>query len=163
MSSALAVIGFDGSDAAQAAIREAAGILAPRRALVVVVWEAGRAFETATLPVLGFAMPVVSLDIRSAFELDKARYEAAERLAQQGAALAQDAGFEAEGLAVADDITVGDSLVRIAQEQVAAAIVVGTHGHSGLHDLVLGSTSRRVVSRAPCPVVLGGIFQPEPE
>jgi nucleotide-binding universal stress UspA family protein len=32
-------------------------------------------------------------------------------------------------------------------------IVVGTHGHTGLKHLFLGSTAERVVRQAPCPVL----------
>lgn len=58
-----------------------------------------------------------------------------------GANLAESAGFKAEGLAVADDITVERTLVRLADERGAAVIVVGTHGHHALHEVLLGSTA----------------------
>jgi len=148
------IIGFDGSPASERAVREAGALLAPRRALVVVVWETGRAFEVAELPVGALGLPPASLDVRVASEVDQAMYEAAERTAQQGAALARDAGFDAEGLAVADRITVADTLLRLASEHSAQAVVVGTHGHSGLAELLLGSTSRALVQRATCPVVV---------
>ncbi len=32
-------------------------------------------------------------------------------------------------------------------------IVIGTHGHSGLKHLLLGSIAERVVQKAPCPVL----------
>jgi nucleotide-binding universal stress UspA family protein len=125
------VLGYDGSPAAERALREAGALLAPHLALVVVVWEAG-----------------------AAFELMDARYEQARRLAQQGAALACEAGLLAEGLAVADTLTVADTLVRIAGELAAAAVVVGAHGHGVIRELALGSTAKEVLHRAPCPVVV---------
>jgi len=39
-------------------------------------------------------------DIRTAFDVERAAYEAAQRLAEQGAAMARQAGLEADGLAV---------------------------------------------------------------
>ena len=69
------IVGFDGTPAAERALREAAALLAPRPALVVVVWEAGRAFEAATLPVKALETPV-PLDMRTAFEAERAAYEA---------------------------------------------------------------------------------------
>jgi nucleotide-binding universal stress UspA family protein len=154
MRSGPVVIGFDGTPAAQRALRESAALLAPRPALVVLVWEGGRAFEVATLPNRGLEMPPVSVDVRSALEAEEAAYEVAERLAQQGAALASQLGYQAEGMAVADDVSVADTLVRVATERDAQALVVGSHGRRGLTSALLGSTSKGVVDRAPCPVVV---------
>jgi nucleotide-binding universal stress UspA family protein len=154
MHSGPVVVGFDGTAAAERALRESAALLAPRPALVVVVWEAGRAFELMTLPTRALEMPPVSLDVRAAIEAEKAAYEAAEGLAEQGAALATELGYQAEGLAVADELTVTDTLLRIATEQDSQAVVVGSHGRRGLTAALLGSTSRGVVERAPCPVLV---------
>jgi nucleotide-binding universal stress UspA family protein len=147
------VIGYDGSPVADRALEEAAGLLSERPALVVVVWEAGRAFEAALSP-LAFDFPVPTIDLRTAVELDQAAYAAAERTAQRGAARARSMGLPAESLVVADDVTVADTLVRVAGEQDAPALVVGAHNHGALSEVLLGSTSRDVVRHAPCPVVV---------
>ncbi len=152
MTSRPVIIGFDGTPAAERTVREAAALLAPRPAVVVVVWEAGLAFEAATTP--AFEAPSVAPDIETAFKADQELYEAAWRVAQRGAALAEDAGLAATSLAIADDATVADTLIRIAREQNAGAIAIGTHSHRGISDLLLGSTSRHLLERAPCPVVL---------
>jgi nucleotide-binding universal stress UspA family protein len=148
------IIGFDGTPASERALREAAPLLAPHPVLVVVVWEAGRAFELATLPIRGFEPPPAVLDIRTGFELDQAMYEAAQRTAQHGEALARQVGLDAESLVVADDVTVADTLIRLAREYDSPAIVIGTHGHRALSELLLGSTSQDVIRRAPCPVMV---------
>jgi nucleotide-binding universal stress UspA family protein len=148
------VIGFDGSKAAERALRESAAVLAPGPALVVVVWEAGRAFDLLTLPTRVLEVPPTTLDIRAAFAAEKAAYDTAERLAEQGAVLAAELGLQAEGLAIADDMSVADTLVRIAREQDARALVVGSHGRRGLTAALVGSTSKGVLERAPCPVVV---------
>jgi nucleotide-binding universal stress UspA family protein len=147
------VIGYDGSPIADRALAEAAALLAPRPALVVVVWEAGLAFEAALSP-MALDYPVPTIDLRSAFELDQAAYESAERTAQQGAARARSMGLAAEALVVADEVTVADTLVRVAGEQDAPALVVGAHNHGALSEVLLGSTTRDVVRHAPCPVVV---------
>jgi hypothetical protein len=82
------IIGFDGSPTSQRAVREAAALFAPRRALVAVVWEAGRAFEAATTPAL--EAPPVTLEIPAALAADQDAAEAAKRTAQHGVALAKD-------------------------------------------------------------------------
>lgn len=149
------IIGFDGSSAAERALRDSAALVGPRRALVVTVWEAGRAFETATLPIAGLEMPPTVLDIRSAIDAELELYEAARRTAQRGVLIAREAGYsDAEGLAVADDLTVADTLIRLARERHGLGIVVGTHGHRRISELLLGSTSSSLVHKADCPVVV---------
>jgi nucleotide-binding universal stress UspA family protein len=145
------VLGYDGSRAANRALLAAGALLAPRPALVVVVWEAGAAFE-----LLESALPLspAPIDVRTALELEDAMYERARQLAGQGAALACEAGLLAEGLAVADTLTVADTLVRIAREVAAAAVVGGAPGHGVIRELALGSTAKEVLHRAPCPVVV---------
>ena len=53
-------------------------------ALVVVVWEAGQAFDLVDLPSGVLEALPATLDIRTALELDEAMYEAAAQLAQRG-------------------------------------------------------------------------------
>ena len=154
MGSGPVLIGYDGSPAADHALREAAPLLAPRRAVVVVVWEAGRAFDLTELPSVSLDLPPAGLDLRTAFEIDQAQYEAAQRLARHGAALAATLGLEAEGLAVADELTVADTLLRLTREYESACVVVGSHGHSALGELLLGSTSRELLKTADCPVLV---------
>ncbi len=42
---------------------------------------------------------------------------------------------------------------RLAKEREVDLIAMGTHGRSGLRELMLGSVAKRVVQRAPCPVL----------
>jgi nucleotide-binding universal stress UspA family protein len=154
MASGPVVIGYDGSESADLALRRAAELLAPRQAVVVVVWEAGETFEAAMLPTSSLGFLPAPLDFRRAMETDRAMYEHAQQLAERGAELGRELGLDAEGLAVADDITVGDTLIRLAIDNDSQAIVVGAHGHSALGDLLLGHTSQTVVRHAPCPVVV---------
>ena len=132
------------------------------RALVVVVYMQGIGFELEELPSVTIAAPPAPLDIRAALDVDQELAERSQMLAGHGEGLAHEAGFEAEALAVADDadMPVAETIVTVAREQSAAAIVVGAHGHSRLSEAVLGSTSRDVIRRAPCPVV---VARPMPE
>jgi nucleotide-binding universal stress UspA family protein len=75
-------------------------------------------------------------------------------MAQQGTARARSMGLPAESLVVADESSVADTLVRVAGEQDAAALVIGAKGHRAVSEVLLGSTERDVVRQAPCPVVV---------
>jgi len=136
------LIGFDGSPAAERAVQEAAALLAPKAALVVFVWEAGRGFAAATLPERALEEPAGAgaLDVAAGFEAEQAASDNARQLAERGAALAREAGLQAEGQAVIDDATVADTLIRLARESGAQAIVVGLHEHHRLTKLVPSRT-----------------------
>jgi nucleotide-binding universal stress UspA family protein len=49
---------------------------------------------------------------------------------------------------------VADTLLRLAREREASAVVVGSHGHRGVRELLFGSTTRQVIRHAGCPVVV---------
>ena len=152
MGSGPVLIGYDGTRASEHALREAAGLLGGRPALVVVVWKAGLAFELIELPTSSIGLPPAPLDLRAALETDRALYEGAQQAAQRAAAFARALGLEAEGLVVAEDpeIPVAETLLRLAREREAQVIVVGAHRHGAL----LGSTTRSVVRDARCPVLV---------
>jgi universal stress protein A len=46
------------------------------------------------------------------------------------------------------------TIARVAAEERADLVVVGTHGRSGIDRLVVGSVAERVVRHAPCPVLV---------
>lgn len=154
MHSGPVIIGFDGSRGAQHAVSEVGPLLAGQDVLIAVVWEAGAAFELVDNPSLIFDSPPASVDVRTAFEADEAAYEGAKRCAEQGAKLAVDAGMKAEALAVADAASPAETLVRLARERDARAVVVGAHGHSRVSELVFGTTSQDVLRHATCPVIV---------
>lgn len=43
---------------------------------------------------------------------------------------------------------------RAARKHRARYIVMGSHGHTGFYDLLIGSTTSGVLRRAPCPLVV---------
>jgi nucleotide-binding universal stress UspA family protein len=47
-----------------------------------------------------------------------------------------------------------DAIVALAREIGADLIVMGSHGHTGLLHVLLGSTAERVVREAPCDVLV---------
>lgn len=48
----------------------------------------------------------------------------------------------------------GAAIVARAQDFDASHIVIGSHGHGALYELLVGSTAHRVINEAPCPVVV---------
>jgi nucleotide-binding universal stress UspA family protein len=150
------IAAFDGSPAAERAIREAGGLLTGRAALVLVVWKEGLGFELVLPGPTVAGLPPAELDIRTALEVDRALAEQAQRLAQQGAAIAREAGFEADALAVADDVDtpVSETIVRVAHERDARAVVIGAHVRGRGAGAILGAITRDVIRHARPPVVV---------
>jgi nucleotide-binding universal stress UspA family protein len=61
-----------------------------------------------------------------------------------------------KGVTVAEQVAQGKpsaEIIRFAQEQKVDMIVLGTHGKGMLDQALFGSTTERVVRRAPCPVL----------
>jgi nucleotide-binding universal stress UspA family protein len=157
----LLVIAYDGSDRSKAAVRHAAELSPGSAALVVTVWEPGLA---AMLPpgaapdtLGGMSLP----DPEVVSEVDHAMQDHASTLAQEGARLAASAGLEAEHHAVPDEVRVAETIVDLAVDRKAAAVVVGSHGISGLRSRLMGSVTREVLKRCPCPVLVVREDRPE--
>ena len=49
--------------------------------------------------------------------------------------------------------TPSDAIVAHAEAQAVDWIVMGTHGHTGIKHVLLGSVTERVLRTAPCPVL----------
>ena len=77
----------------------------------------------------------------------------AERIAREGVALANGAGWAAQPLTDRNLSAEGFALARLAEELKPAAVVVGSRGLSGLR-AVLGSVSDFVVHHSPAPVLV---------
>ena len=137
---------FDGSGGALRAIQDAGRLLGPRTAVVLTVWEAAR--DLTTLDPVG---DVVGRLSGIYAELDAAGLQAARDVAQRGAQLAEDAGFESS--ARVECGRVWRTIVDVGAEEGAAVIVVGARGLSGAA-AVLGSVSARVSRHAGRPVLV---------
>lgn len=149
------VISYDGTPVTDNAIREAGELLGPRKALVLVIYKQGLAFELLGNPTATIGLPPAPLDINTALEVDRTAAERAQQVAQHGAGLARDAGFDAEGLTVAEDVDtrVSEAVLRVARERDAQAIVIGAKGRGGIGEVFLSSTTRDIIRHAECPVV----------
>lgn len=139
------VVGVDGSDRAETALRWATDVAARSGAplVVVVAW-----WSIVRDPWYG----VIQADRDHATDLDQAVREDAERTAAEAADLARDL---APGLVVTAHATAGSPahVLKAAAER-ASLLVVGSRGHGGFAGLLLGSVSHQVIHVAPCPVAV---------
>jgi nucleotide-binding universal stress UspA family protein len=136
------VFAYDGSELAKLAIDEAGRQLAPGRdALVLTVWQP---FD------VGF-VPTVALRVNAA-EIADVR-EAARRTADDGASLAEAAGFKARGLEI-EAAPTWKGIVHAADEHDASLIVLGSHGRTGLAGVLLGSVAEAVAAHSRRSVLI---------
>jgi nucleotide-binding universal stress UspA family protein len=135
------LICYDGSDEARRAIDVAAELLVERRAMVLYVG-----------PLLMVAEAYAAVG-PSATELDHVVLEDALTLAEAGAERAREAGFRAVARADIDAPT-WHGVVEVAHDIGAAAIVLGSRGLSGVHELLDGSLSHQVAEQAGRPVLI---------
>jgi nucleotide-binding universal stress UspA family protein len=149
------IVAFDGSPEAVEAVRRAAELFRDRTVVVVSVWEPALAISEGMLPVAGIGGATYNPPSVDQMEnIDHARDDHARAAAEAGARLASEAGAQAEALSVADESDVADSLLAVTEERDAVALVVGARRMGRLKSALLGSTSRRVLHEARCPVLV---------
>ncbi len=141
------LIAYDGSEDARAAIARAGELLTPGPALVVTLWHAAERLLSTSAGVATYA-PIFG-------EIDELERSNARASAEQGAALAREAGFDASPLVVrSSDRNVWRAILDLGAEHDARAIVLGSRGQGGLTDVLLGSVPGRVVHHADRPVLV---------
>jgi nucleotide-binding universal stress UspA family protein len=149
------VVGYDGSELAKDALRRTAELFPGSPTVVVTVWEPGLPATLASGVGLDAAGGVpLPPDPELVAEVDEAEEHHAVVLARAGAELARSLGLDAEPHSIPDELDVADTIVDVAAERDAAAVVIGSHGASGLRSRLLGSTSRRLLARCTRPVVV---------
>jgi len=150
MSAGPALVCFDGSPDAQAAIDAAAALLAGRRAVVLTVLEPVASWEPFD------PGAIVSATVAAVGSAALGLGEIAEQLAHEkmarGVALARAAGLDADGR-----IAQGKpwrAICDVAQELDASVIVLGARGLSRVRSAVLGSVSGAVSVHAGRPTLI---------
>jgi nucleotide-binding universal stress UspA family protein len=150
-SSAPLLFAYDGSDLSRCAITRAGALMRGRRVIVLHVHE-----PIAVVPSpVGAALAVEATDL--AYEQDLAAQQAGDRgetVAEQGAKVAEAAGFEAtfDTALARGTAGIADAIVEKAASIDAAAIVLGSHGRSAIGAALLGSVSTAVLHRSTVPV-----------
>jgi nucleotide-binding universal stress UspA family protein len=138
-----ALICFDGSDDAAAAIATAGEILAPSVAVVLTVWEpvaSWAPYDPGTI----MSAPLSRL-ASNALDLDEAVRDMARERLERGRELASEAGFQAQGRL--EQGKPWRTICHIADELAAAPIVLGARGLGA--DRVCTSRQRVVRGHRP--------------
>jgi len=148
------LIAYDGSPAAREAVAQAGVLFAPRKAIVLTVWEPGLSEFMLVPDATGMGTTMMPYDPSVIREVDRAGEDHANDIAHDGQALAQKAGLQAEAVVVRDITNTADAIVEMARERSAAAIVIGSRGLKGLRSKLLGSASGEVLRKAARPVVV---------
>ncbi len=146
------LIAFDGSTAARQAVTDTAWFAQPRRALVLTVWDGALAYAMVSPPPDLTMAPAA--DPASVLDIGDELGRRAERVAAEGAELARSLGLDAQPLATPAAGDIAATILEVARERHAAAIVVGSRGLNGLLARLEGSTSRAVLKHASCPVLI---------
>ena len=139
------VIAFDGSENARHAIRVAGRELGGGHAAVLHVWEplvSGRRVVAST------ALTPGAFDAEIELEAERAL-----ATAEEGAALARDAGFDAEPHSLRTGGSIGEAIVTYAAQHPTRLVVIGTRGLSGLRSALAGSVSHHVTQHVHVPVL----------
>jgi nucleotide-binding universal stress UspA family protein len=136
------LICYEGSDASGHAIEAAASLLTERRAVVLAVEPFLTLEESAGAA--GGPMPV---------DFETLNKDAAVELANRGAQIAREAGFDSEARAELAAPT-WQGVVGVADEIDARVIVIAGTGLSGLSERVKGKVPRTVAEHAGRPVLL---------
>jgi nucleotide-binding universal stress UspA family protein len=143
MEDAPILICYDGSADSDRAIAVAAGLLGPRRAVVVDIGPTLTAPESVAA--LSSVVPGTAFeDLNTDSALEKAR---------AGADRAREAGFEAEPRAELEE-PFWEGIVDVADEVDAAVIVLGSRGLKGIREQFEGSVSHEVAEHAGRPVLI---------
>lgn len=134
------VVGVDGSDAADRALRLAADEARLRGLPIVVVtcWS--------------FPALVAPTPFQPALSVEMLRDDAAHVLKS---AVERVLGHEADTLDWDGKVLEGPASLRLVEESSgAAAVFVGSRGRGGVRGLLLGSVSQHLAEHARCPVVV---------
>lgn len=146
-----ALLCFDGSDDAAAAIAKAGELLAPRPAVVLTAWEPVRVWEPWD-PVTIASAPLSRL-VAKELNLDEIVADVARDKAKHGTQLARAAGFNATARVARGKAW--EAICEAADELDAEPIVIGSRGLGRAQTALLGSVSAAVIAHAKRAVLVG--------
>jgi nucleotide-binding universal stress UspA family protein len=138
------VVGYDGSEPAKEALAVAVDLArwAAGSKIMVVCGQDLSAFLVYTFrgPIVEEQEYLQELEERVIFELEEA------------AKTVREAGVEVATVCTGEHPV--DTMLTVAKDTSASLIVVGAKGSGALHDVVMGSTTMRLLHHSPIPVVV---------
>jgi nucleotide-binding universal stress UspA family protein len=138
---------YDGSEGSRAALSVAVElVMHPADAVVLVVWTPV-AVQLARGGSLLAAVP-------NEGEMDEEERAAAQRLADEGAAAANERGYNASARVEEGNESVAKTIREVAREIDACLIVCGQRGRGALASAVLGSVSHQLSAHAERPLLI---------
>jgi nucleotide-binding universal stress UspA family protein len=140
---------FDGSESATHAIASAHELLGDISATVLHVWDPPVSY-LATDPFGGLQ----AWNPSQVAELESAIEDRAQKVLDEGVALATKAGFAAEGRLERTVAAPWRTLLDVAEELDTQLIVVGARGLSTVESVMLGSVSNALVHHTKRPVLV---------
>ena len=141
-----ALLCYDGSESSGRAITVSHQLLAPREALVLLLWES---WSERTPGLAGLSGSVRGM----ARELDEIADTQSGELVDAGAAMARETGFDAQALSRRSRHALWTGVLEAADDRDASVVVLGSRGLSGI-SAALGSVSYGVVHHARRPVLV---------
>lgn len=142
---------YDGSEDAQAAVDLTAKLFAGQQVTVLSVWEPYTEIISHEGWGFGFGYAPPPGDVE---QIDESVRKHATGAADDAVRRLGEAGLTAQARVEAAGGSVPATVLAVAHELGADAIVLGTRGRAGLKSLLLGSVSHGVVQHADRPVMV---------
>lgn len=133
------LIPFDFSDTAKLALDHATTLVSQLKVDVILL----HIVET----------PSIASSFKNVFKSEEKKFHehAEEELKKVAAEFSRKVGAKVQALTEAGRIS--KAVCRVAEENNVGLILMGTHGASGVQEILIGSNALRVVKEAPCPVL----------
>jgi len=131
---------------------------------IVLATDGSKFSEVAAKKAISFAqsyggeLRVVSVaDVPAEFYAEAPK--AVEDLVRKARGFVADVKKQAEAAGIRTETFVGEAeayeaITKLAKEQKADMIIIGSHGRTGLRRLLMGSVAEKVIGYAPCPVLV---------
>lgn len=139
---------YDGSPGSQGALRSAGDLVArPSDGFVLTVWQPA----SLRLAMAGTFAPAVLSDEE---EMDQQEEAYARQVADEGAKLAHEHGYDLRPLVERAGQGVAHTIIETADRLGVSLIICGQRGRGGLRRALLGSVSHDLVAHANRPILL---------